>query len=150
MRDMNIFTTEHPLVAQPSDFDPKEHPLLSCFRQVLIVALIFFAVYGGIMLWAFLSPVNDEFSNTNSIEDAILFVVGFPVFYIMQGDGVAQLSLIGIIVNSIEVAVDGLFWSFVGVSLYRLLRWWIQRRRFMPPNKSLQPTATVPPVLTKT
>jgi hypothetical protein len=134
---MNIFTTEHPLVTPSSYFDSKKPPRLSYFHQVLMVALLFFAVFGGILLWALLTPVNEDVPDpswTDSLDDVIGFVMGFPVFYIAQGvfatQGDAPPGMTRIIGVFIGVAVDSFFWAFVSVSFYWSFRWWIQ----MPPK----------------
>jgi hypothetical protein len=38
---MNVFTTDHPMIAQTSWFDEKEHPRLSFVCRVAVVALAF-------------------------------------------------------------------------------------------------------------
>jgi hypothetical protein len=48
---MNVFTTDHPLVSQPSCFDTKERPWLSFVSSTSVLALILTPLVYGYLLY---------------------------------------------------------------------------------------------------
>jgi hypothetical protein len=131
-RTMNIFATDHPLVSQP-----KMPPRLSCLCQVLVVAPVLFALLSGFFYWISITTNEDVPgpSWTDYVFVVPWFLAVFPAaLFTAEADYVSLTKVIFVL------GADSLFWGFLSVSLYRMFRRCIQKRRFMPPNKSLQAT----------
>lgn len=132
---MNVFVTDHPLVAQPSCFDAKAHPVLSFLCRVQVVALVLCPVFIGIVWFAMSaadSPDVPAPSWTDSLFEVVGFVIGFPVFVVIQFLGAPTSDLpepAGTILLYAGVVVDGFFWALVSVSSFRLVAWHRRRRR---------------------
>jgi hypothetical protein len=134
---MNVFATEHPLVAQ----EAKEHPLPSYFGAILVVAVFLCLLFAGVVAVAlptWNSPDVPGSSWTDFSFAAVGFVMAFPMLFFFPPDD--PLPMAQHIFLLVSVVVDGLFWAFVSVSLYRLLG----RMRAKSPNKALHATAAAP------
>jgi hypothetical protein len=124
---MNLFAAEHPLTAQPSWLDSKPHPQRSYVCQSLTAALILLALFAVILGCATLYADNEDVPDPTWV-DSLFAPVGFLMMY------PAALAAPVVDLEKPVVAVggfvlDGIFWAFVMVALYRMLRWWFQRRR---------------------
>ena len=123
------------MVAQPSCFDAKNNPLRSYCCSALIVALVLCPLFLGVTWFAALggdSPDVPEPSWTDSIFDVVGFMLAFPADFFAQSHE-SLLTRVGFTEGSFiyfGVVVDALFWAFVGVSLYRVLAWYFQKKGF--------------------
>lgn len=112
----------------------------SWLRQTLVVAMVLFVPFSFIYLWIALTT-NEDVPDpcwTDYIWAVIVFIMYVPATFL-----VPDHENITILKEMFVLGTDSFFWGFVGVSLYRILRRYIQKRRFAPPN-SLQPTAATP------
>jgi hypothetical protein len=132
---MNVFTTDHPMVAQPSCFDAKKNPFVSFCCSAFIIALILCPLFLGVTWLAVHvreSPDVPEPSWTDSIFDVVGLMLSFPADFFAKSH-VSLLTRVGFTEGSFSyfgVVVDALFWVFVGVSLYRVLAWYFQKKGF--------------------
>ena|SRR6266404_2518860 len=127
---MNVFSTEHPLTAQPSWFDTREHPLLSYVCRVLVVALILCALFAGLLGFSMFSqdsPDVPDPSWTDSIFAVAGFLMAFPVFFFVPEE--VTFGITWSAFGLIGVAINGLCWACVFVAVYRLLERQFQRKR---------------------
>jgi len=88
---MNPFTTDHPLVSQPSCFDAKAHPWLSfIFRTFVSTLLITPLIFGCLVYYAFGDDAQsaDESVWPESLSDfaivlAIIFIFSFICSFLL-------------------------------------------------------------------
>jgi len=125
---MNPYTTDHPMVSQPSWFDARLHPRLSYLCQILVVALAVFAAFAGIWIFALMDADNEDVTDPSWTDD-FFFAIGlcsaFPAFIISRGVGPASDFFLWC-----GLGLDSFFWAWVMVSVYRMMRRWILRKRF--------------------
>jgi hypothetical protein len=110
-------------------------------RPHLIVAMILFAALAIIWLWVALTSnehVPDP-SWTDYLGDLIGVLMLVPVRFLFPDSDYVSLPKVIFV-----LAGDSLFWGFISVLIFQMLRRYIQRKRFMPPDKSLPPIAADP------
>lgn len=127
---MNVFTTDHPLVAQPSCFDAKENPLLSYLARVILAAFILCPLLLGVAWLALASGESPEVPEpawTDVFVVAVGFVTCLPVLAIVHFADPLLLENRFCIYGG--VVLNAIFWAFVGVSLCRLVAWLFRAHR---------------------
>jgi len=116
---MNIFSTEHPLVAQPSLLDVKEFPVAAYARRILLATLVLWPVFmamAGLEMLSAGSPDVPDPSWADPIWDVIGFAMNFPFFFLLRFDPPSHRFIFT------GTFIDALFWACVGVFLYALVR----------------------------
>ena len=129
---MNVFTTDHALVAQPSGFDAADHRLLAWLSRVFLVALILCPILLGVAWLALAlvtgdSPEVPEPAWTDVFVVAAAFVTCFPVFAIVHLAD--PLPLADQIYVYGGVVLNGIFWAILTVSLWQILASRLRRKR---------------------
>ncbi len=109
-------------------------------RQSLVLSMILFVAWSVIWLWVVITTNEDvpDPSWTDYIEDVIAILMFFPAglfawFYSIWTDN-SWPNGVPMALMFFVLSMDSLFWGFVFVSLYRIIRRYIQKKRFTPPN----------------
>jgi hypothetical protein len=100
---MNVFTTDHPLVSQPSPFDSKKFPMVSFVCSSLIMALGFLPFVVTFYVYTVFSDAIEFGAEYDFPDSWTLFIV--------------------------EVFGLCLFCSVLFVSAYRLVAWYFRNKR---------------------
>jgi len=104
---MNIFSTDHPMVSQPSCFDAKAYPWRSFFCNVVVLALIFTPLLYGCAVY---SAVSDDVQCTDDPRLQMFF---------------GSWAIFG---SSVCVTFAFCFvCAVLTVSVYRLLAWYFRK-----------------------
>ncbi len=117
--------------------------MASCLWWAFGIALPLFVALSATWFWWILTT-NEDVSDPSWVDyvsDAIAVLMVFPVGLLFWG---GAESWTHVAMTFFCLFADSFFWGFVGVLLYRAVRRYIWKRRAMPPNTALEPTATAP------
>ncbi len=112
----------------------KARRLSAYLCRVRTAALIVCPVLLAIVAAYWLQSLHEDFPEESFWDPFVGFFMGFP--FLFATGLAAPFGMPHTAYVFVGVAIDGLFWAFVGVSIHSVFRWLLQRRRFSDASRT--------------